>query len=159
MEEGDFLYNSVVMAKYILAYANKFGFTINMTKLQKLLYIAYGACLSVKNQRLVNEHPQAWPFGPVFPTTRNRLLKTNFDDVSMDDESLSEIKKDKEMEDLVKLVFSGYGSYSATALSEWSHRKGSPWHRTTIQKDFHWGSVIPDKFIRDYFNGLITYDS
>lgn len=159
MAEDNFLYNSVVMAKYIVAYANKFGYAINMTKLQKLLYIAYGTCISVKNQRLVNEHPQAWPFGPVFPTTRNKLLKISFEDIDMNDESLSEIKKDKEIESLVRIVFGSYGMHSASALSEWSHKKDSPWYRTTKSDGFYWGATIPDEFIKDYFNRLITYKS
>lgn len=74
----NYKYSSVVLAYYIVALMNQRGLEINMTKLQKLLYIAYGTYLAIKNQRLTNEHPQAWPYGPVFPTTRNRLLKKRF---------------------------------------------------------------------------------
>ena len=41
-EEKDWLYDSVEVAMYICAYWNENGSEINMTKLQKLLYIAYG---------------------------------------------------------------------------------------------------------------------
>lgn len=150
-------YNSVVMAKYIVAYANEHGYIINMTKLQKLLYIAYGVCLSAKGERLVDEHPQAWPFGPVFPTTRNKLLNISFDSINMDYDGLEEVKSDREMNILMRLVFSSYGNNSASSLSEWSHKEGSPWHRTTNTKGFQWGDTIPDEYIEDYFNKLITY--
>lgn len=78
MINDTYKYDSVTVANYIIAFANENKFFINMTKLQKLLYIAYGVYLSVKNERLTNEHPQAWPYGPVFPTTRNRLIKKRF---------------------------------------------------------------------------------
>ena len=37
MVDDKFLYNSVAMARYIIAYANENRYMINMTKLQKLL--------------------------------------------------------------------------------------------------------------------------
>jgi uncharacterized phage-associated protein len=33
---------------------------MNMTKIQKLTYIAYGTYLTIKDERLTDEHPQAW---------------------------------------------------------------------------------------------------
>ena len=73
--EDTYKYKSTIVATYIAALANEKRVSVNMTKIQKLLYIAYGIYLAVKDSRLTNEHPQAWPYGPVFPTTRNKLQK------------------------------------------------------------------------------------
>ena len=113
MISDTYKYDSVTVANYIIAFANQNKFFINMTKLQKLLYIAYGVYLYVKNERLTNEHPQAWPYGPVFPTTRNKLIKKDFSEISLSDENLEKIARDSEMESLMKLVFGSYGSKTA----------------------------------------------
>lgn len=148
----NYICNSVTLAKYIAGYANANGFVINMTKLQKLLYITYGVYLAVKGQRLTDEHPQAWPYGPVFPTTRNKLLKLDLRNVQMpEDKTL-----DNDVRSCVALVFKTYGAYNATYLSSWSHRAGSPWDQTVNMIGFTWGDRIPDEYIMDYFKSNVV---
>lgn len=155
MEEDRYTYNSVTVACYIVALANSKRYGINMTKLQKLLYVAYGVYLAVKNERLTNEHPQAWPYGPVFPTTRSRLVKRELDAISLEDPSLREIQENQEMTSLMKIVFDTYGLKNASTLSEWSHKPGSPWEQTVNHPSFKWGDTIPDEYIQEYFRTLI----
>lgn len=150
-------YSSVVVAKYIVATANEKHLTINMTKVQKLLYIAYGLFLAVRGERLTNEHPQAWPYGPVFPTTRNKLLNVDLYGISKSEESLAEIKADEDVNALIELVFTTFGSWSALKLTNWSHGDGTPWQKTVSEKDFSWGVQIPDEYIKSYFNSIISY--
>ncbi len=156
MLDDKYAYNSVTVASYIIAFANERKFGINMTKLQKLLYIAYGVYMVVKEERLTNEHPQAWPYGPVFPTTRNKLLKKDFTAIKRSDTDLEEINSNPEMVSLMNLVFNSYGAKTAAFLSEWSHKPGSPWDKTVNQPSFKWGDRIPDEYILDYFRTLIT---
>ena len=148
-------YNSVEVAKYIVAYWNSKGIDINMTKLQKLIYIAYGTWLAIKNERLTNEHPQAWPFGPVFPTTRNYFLKINFDSIIFNNVS-DELKKDNELENIINAIFnSQFGSWASNKLSAWSHIDGSPWAETNAKVDFKWGNQIDDDSIKKYFSEVV----
>lgn len=154
--KDNYKYNSVVVAKYIVARANQEKIAINMTKIQKLLYIAYGSYLAISNQRLTNEHPQAWPFGPVFPTTRNKLLKADLYSINLEDESLKEIKEDADMKDLVTSVFRFFGKYTAAWLTAWSHSEGTPWEKTTTEDNFKWGDTIPDSYIFSYFSNIIV---
>lgn len=157
MIEDKYAYNSVIVARYIVAVANDRKIGINMTKLQKLLYIAYGTYLAVKGVRLTNEHPQAWPYGPVFPTTRNKMIKViNWDDISVKDEEFKEIHSDRDIASLMNLVFDYFGQYNAATLTEWSHKDGSPWERATKQESFKWGNAIPDEFILDYFKSILV---
>lgn len=149
-------YNSVTVASYIVAMANERGLGINMTKLQKLLYIAYGTYLALNNRRLTNEHPQAWPYGPVFPTTRNRLLKKDLSKIRISNQDLDVIKDDKEMIFLINLVLNSFGDKTATTLTVWSHQSGSPWDRVSSQEGFSWGEIIPDEYIQEYFNSILV---
>lgn len=150
-------YSSVKIAKYIVATANSNNISINMTKIQKLLYIAYGIFLAVKGYRLTNEHPQAWPYGPVFPTTRNKLLKQDLYSINFHDSEISSLSEDSELKELVKLVFNSFGEWNASQLTEWSHADGSPWQQTVSTENFTWGAVIPDSYIKPYFSSII-YD-
>lgn len=149
-------YNSVDVARYIAASANERRITINITKIQKLLYIAYGVFLAVKECRLTNEHPQAWPYGPVFPTTRNKLLKADLYSISKADDGLQELRTDEDMNALMELVFRDFGTWSAAQLTDWSHGDDTPWQRTTSLNNFRWGDQIPDDYIREYFKSILV---
>lgn len=148
--EDKYVCKSVVLAKYIVSYANKHNFSINITKVQKLLYIVYGVYLAVTGKRLTNEHPQAWPYGPVFPSTRNALIKIDLDNYCEVNETIP-----NDVKSCVKIVFDSYGGQTAGTLTEWSHQAGSPWEKTMKQKGFVWGNTIPDVFIKDYFDSII----
>lgn len=150
--QDTYICNSVTLARYIAAYANTHGFVINMTKLQKLLYITYGVYLAVTGNRLTNEHPQAWPYGPVFPTTRNKLLKKNLEEIQIfEDASITD-----EVKSCVKLVFNSFGKYNASFLSAWSHKPNSPWDKTVNQDSFKWGNTISDEYIQPYFKNILV---
>lgn len=152
----EYKYNSVTIAKYIVAIANEKHLSINMTKVQKLLYVAYGIFLAVKKARLLNEHPQAWPYGPVFPTTRNTLLKVDLYSINLEDPELYQAKEDAELESLMELVFRSFGNWSALQLTNWSHGDGTPWQKTISSEGFSWGGQIPDSYISSYFSSIIT---
>ena len=142
---------SVDLARYIISYANEHRYGINMTKLQKMLYICYGFYLAVTGNRLTNEHPQAWPYGPVFPTTRNKFLNVDFSGIyDKGDDTIT----DRVMS-CVDFAFRYFGKYNASALTAWSHKPGSPWEKTTNTPNFHWGNVIPDEYILPYFESLL----
>lgn len=159
MSNERYKYDSLTFACYIAASVNDKRLGINMTKLQKLLYIAYGTYLAITGERLTNEHPQAWPYGPVFPTTRNKLLKKDLSRIDFSNPLLVQIKDDAEMKSLVSLVLNGFGDKNATTLSVWSHQSGSPWDRTVSQEGFTWGERIPDDYIKEYFNTIIVRKS
>lgn len=149
-------YNSVAVARYIIATANEKRISINITKVQKLLYIAYGLYLAVKNERLTNEQPQAWPYGPVFPTTRTKLVDADFYSINFDLPDLAEMKQDEVLRSLFELVFNHFGQWTASQLTAWSHSDGSPWERTVDQDGFSWGTRIPDEYIKPYFHSMIV---
>ena len=157
MTTDRYRYNSTDLARYIAAYANDHRYNINMTKVQKLLYATYGIYLSVKNERLLNEHPQAWPYGPVFPTTRNKLIKEDMLSYRTNGSRFDEMNNDRELQSLLRIVFDSFGGMTATSLSAWSHQPGSPWDKTKNMDGFNWGKQIPDEFIKDYFSTLIIH--
>jgi uncharacterized phage-associated protein len=152
METKTSTYDSVVAAKYLMALAFSKGKVLNVTKVQKLLYMAYGFFLSEHNIVLLSESPKAWPYGPVFPRTRK---KVNYSDIiKIDNPDLLEIKEDNNVTNFFNILIDKYSKYTASQLSEWSHAKDGPWDLTIKQKDFKWSSPIPDELIKNYFSDI-----
>ena len=154
--EETYKYRSEDVARLIAATLNDRKRMINITKIQKLLYIAYGTWLRVYQNRLLNEHPQAWPYGPVFPTSRNKLTKAGVDlvDITRNDVP-SELLNDTELARTIDFVMRYFGDWSAAELTAWSHSSGTPWELTTQRDGFVWGEQIPDSIIYDFFVKLV----
>lgn len=145
-------YDSVEAAKLLLALAYSDGIVLNTTKVQKILYIIYSYYLANERRRLLTESPKAWPYGPVFPRTRKKVDYGVIYQIS--DPSLEEISGDSALVDNFRKAIQRYSKFSAGQLSEWSHKPGSPWERTTKHEDFQWGNFIPDEYIIEYFSGV-----
>jgi uncharacterized phage-associated protein len=144
-------YDSPLLGKYLVSLANSKLKPLNMTKLQKLMFIIYGYYLS-KGHRIVSEYPQAWPFGPVFPMIHKRVDYTQV--TPLDDPIFDEIRADKELVGFLARVVDLYTTFSATQLSNWSHMDGSPWEKTTRTEGFKWSKEIPDEFIANHFSQI-----
>jgi uncharacterized phage-associated protein len=148
-------YDSVIVAKYIIYRASENKRVVNVTKVQKLLYIAYGLMLADKGERLIDESPQAWPFGPVFPRSQNQK-KVNYSVIPQkDDPELSNIIKDDTSRYYIDTAIDEFGGLTASRLSDWSHETGSPWDETVKQKGFNWGMPISDELIKNFFKQFI----
>lgn len=146
------IYDSVLVARFLLALAFKKGIVLNVTKVQKLLYIAYGFFLGQKGRKLLNESPKAWPYGPVFPRTRKKVDYSKV--ISLEAEEFHEIKEDQEVVEFLDKLIDKYSVFTASQLSEWSHTKGSPWDKATKEAGFNWNSPISDELITEYFSEL-----
>lgn len=142
-------YDSRLIASYMLSLADEKGMRLNTTQTQKLLYISYGMALAkYDNSRIIDESPQAWPFGPVFPKTR----KIDYVKIrNVNDPYYSELKEEEELKLLLSLVIDKFGSIPANKLSDWSHEPNSPWEKTTKIEGFKWGMQISDNDIKQYF--------
>ena len=147
-------YDSVLVAKYLLALARRKNIDLNVTKVQKLLFLVYSYFLTNKGIVIIAEEPQAWPFGPVFPKAREKGV---FEKAwSIDDKAFDTIRRDKDLTEALEYTISQMKDFSATQLSEWSCDAGSPWDRTTRQKGFEWSDRIPNEYIIDYFKPMIN---
>jgi uncharacterized phage-associated protein len=145
-------YDSIEVAKYMMALANQKGIVLNVTKVQKLLFIVYAYFLVKHNTVIIDEQPKAWPYGPVFPKTRKQIDYGKI--VPIDYDYLDRVKRDELLTDVLNKLIEDAGAISASGLTEWSHREGSPWDKTTKQKDFKWNDPIPDEYIIEYFTPI-----
>ena len=71
--------DSVLLAKALQHMALIEGLQLTMSQIQTILYIAYGVRLAKHGERLTEEHPQMWQYGPVFPRVYAKLKKDSSD--------------------------------------------------------------------------------
>ena len=145
--------DSVDVANAIRYIAQTKGINVNMTKINKLLYIAYGTMLVNQKKRLTSEHPGAWPYGPVFPRV-HRNIKLSDSITSSAYDKLRGI--DISITDLLEDVVNKFGRLSATQLSAWSHQSGSPWDIAVKESNGIWNTKLNDEAIYNYFYSFLN---
>lgn len=148
-------FNSLDVASFIATVCNEQGFHYNNTKIQKLLYCCYGGVLAVYNQRLCDEYPRAWQYGPVFPRVFNFISKRK----GTLESRITDFYLDEELDSFLRKIIKVFGKYNAVPLSEWTHKDGSPWDKVVNGIDGGGlNNFIPDDIIRDYFREHVIKD-
>ncbi len=60
-------YNAITVADELLRLAKRSGISLSPMKLMKLVYIAQGWHLAIKDAVLFGNRIEAWKYGPVIP--------------------------------------------------------------------------------------------
>ncbi len=142
---------SLQMMGYIIARCLELKVpNVNITKLQKLMYCCYGACLAKYHFRICDQNPEAWKFGPVFPQTLDSwdLYKMGFS--ALESDKVREYLPDH-IAQLIDTTLKYFGKWPASRLVDWTHLPNSPW--SEISKNGKELRIqIPDSLIIEYFN-------
>ena len=156
----DFKYTSIAIAQMLRWQAYKTqNVLLNKTQLEKLLYITYGIYAALTNERLCEESPKAWPFGPVFP----RVAKHVDVDLPPQEWKKEEYEADPNLRKAIDFVVGTYSHTTAKVLSAWSHEEDGPWYQTIYGKkeveDVQgnkivpaWNTPIDFSLIKEYFS-------
>ena len=153
-----------VANSFIASYGSISG--IEHMKLQKLVYCSYGWWLALnglEGTRLTNEGPEIWRHGPVFPTLYHTLKvfgRAPIREPQSDGPFEMPDRVDAEDENATSLItwtWGRYGHLSSFALSDMTHKPGTPWHRVALEKNFvvPMSTKIPDQYIHEEFSGLM----
>lgn len=162
------MYKANAIANYFINLARKNGVTdLSPMKLQKLVYYAHGWTLGTLNKPLINEQIEAWKFGPVVPTIfhaakehgnnniNKPLLEFDFDADSLEFTPCKPTvdANNKEIIELLDVIWEVYGRLPAYQLSNMTHLSGTPWD--TINKKYN-GEIpnntdINTEIIKDWF--------
>lgn len=145
--------DSVVIARTIINMAATQGHSINMTQLQAILYITYGVYLAQKGERLIEEHPQMWEYGPVFPRAYNKVRKEKTDGQAESDSLKAE---HPDIWNFLSESFSRYAWTTGSVLVAPHTASGSPWAKTRKANPEKWGAVIDDALISEWFEKRVA---
>lgn len=150
-------YSPANIANYILMRSFDEKIPLNPMKLIKLVYIAYGWNLAFTNQKLFDETIEAWKYGPVVPSLYHefkRFGKGNIDELSCEmDEKTGElsvvplgVEIGSDASKILHVVWENYKNWSATELSDLTHKEGSPWQKAIAKNGPN--SALNDEDIR-----------
>lgn len=162
-------YPPMAIANEFLARFNQ-GPRLEHMKVQKLVYCAYGWWLGgngLNSERLTTEGPEIWRHGPVFSSIY-KVLKNFGAQPIPGPQSASPFQEparidadDDEVERLLVWIWGRYGHLSGFALSDLTHRPGSPWHRVAVENNFRvpMSTEIPDQYILEEYQRLLEDDA
>ncbi len=158
-------YTPLAVANYFI---ERFGAPngIEHMKLQKLVYCAYGWWLALDDTgtRLLNEGPQVWRHGPVFDSLYHVLKPFGRRPIT-EIQSVSPFARPDQIDAdddntrfLLDWTWNRYGHLSSFALSNMTHKAGTPWNRVATEHDFRvpFGLEIPDEYIKEEFSRIYT---
>lgn len=141
--------DSLQVMAYIIKRCHEKEITLNITKLQKLMYCCYGTVLGKFGLRLIDEYPAAWQYGPVFPEA---LRSVQFFHVLafLDKETPDVDALPESVRKLIDETLDSFGKFTAKQLSDWTHLKGSPWYFASDGGSSLYGR-LSDENVSNYF--------
>ena len=152
---NSYRYDSITVGRFLWAKAQEQSVDIAITKHQKLLYILYGTFLAFTAQRLTDEHPHAWPYGPVFPNVRKDFIQNeDYKNVQIKDPSFAPLLRDPQLTECTRATLKYFGLWNATELVDFTHQEDSPWTHTTQKNFFEWNDIITDEDILPFFKKI-----
>ena len=126
-------YEALDIAKYIIAYSAKQGYTITNLRLQKLLYFIYKKYLQMTDHNLFDDYIYAWEFGPT--VSNIYFYFSNHAGIPLRNEyRIDELNIDKDTKQLINNIISQYKDMPIDRLIQISMKSHGAWD-ITFQKD------------------------
>lgn len=163
-------YSAKAIANAFLQIGNEHATPISPLKMQKLVYIAHGWSLGLTDNPLVaDELPEAWEYGPVFPSLYHEFKEYGRGAITQPASEfvISPSTKGFTYEEpevpvgddgtwaLLRRVWDQYGKFGGIALSELTHRDGTPWDVTRAKARGVKNADIPNDIILAHYKSLI----
>ena len=121
---------------------------MNVTKLQKLLWIVYGVVLTHCCFRICDESPEAGTYGPIFRKTL-KFLSCYGIDYTVPLEDIGP-KLPQEIREAVDVTLRYFGRFAGNQLVNWTTGRNTPWHRV-VHDELACIRQIPDSWTFDWF--------
>ncbi|MDD4358754.1 MAG: DUF4065 domain-containing protein [Candidatus Pacebacteria bacterium] len=126
---------------------------ITHLKLQKILYFAQCAYLSLYNKPLFDDEIKAWQYGPVISSIYDKY-KVQENKILQKDKNFNENTLDEDIKDFLDDIWNYFSKFSTTELVNITHMH-APWKNAyTGDKD----SVIENEVLRQYYKGIFKLE-
>ena len=144
---------ATTIADDILKIAKLRGKSLTPMQLMKLTYIAYGWHLAMRGERLFEDRIEAWKYGPVIPTLYHATKHFGRNEIPLALIADAPINN-HELEVFLTSIVDNYAELSGIALSNLTHRAGTPWRR--VFEPGVMGIEIPDALIREHYEQALN---
>lgn len=149
-------YEALAVANRFLALARRDKLGLDHLKLQKLLYCAHGWYLVFTGKPLLQEHAEAWPYGPVIPSVYHEFKRFGSLPIMVSamravpnplggaQLACYELQADEYTDRVIESVWQTYKGYSSLQLSTLTHQPDMAWDKVNKRNDGRTGTDIPD---------------
>jgi uncharacterized phage-associated protein len=168
-------FDTGAITNYILDLADRDGVPVSPMKLQKLLYYSHGWYLAIANEALLDEHVEAWKWGPVIPSVYHEFKECGNDPIGpkrftkvalgsylgrsrihFNTPKIDDCPGDTERAKAVTgRVWHAHKDITAIRLSMMTHQPGSPWDIAWKESGGRRGTDISDDLIKEHFKKLL----
>lgn len=156
-------FDAKAVANFFLEIAKANGQTIDPMKLQKLVYYAHGWYAGYTGQPLINESVEAWPYGPVVPSLYHAFKEFGAGPILSKAQRFNgtdgfyEVAEPSEpnIRQFLANIWSSYGRYTGTALSEMTHASDGPWWQARQLSGGLRSADIPFEMIARHFQAAV----
>lgn len=141
------MYDARQIANWFVERARQDSRILSIMSILKLVYIAHGWHLEMRNGPLIRNKIEAWKHGPVIPDVYNAFRKQGIyikKTESIDGPEVSAYDRH-----LLEEIYRLYGSLPATRLSDMTHEPGGPWDIAT--KTRGWFAPITNDLIQPHY--------
>lgn len=139
------------IANWFIRRAQEDGRELSIMTILKLVYVAHGWHLEIKDAPLFPNRIEAWKFGPVVPDVY-RAFRDQGVTVRNPVGRAPDGQIDEAQQKLLEQVWTIYGNLSAFRLSEITHVPGGPWDVATRMAGHY--ARIPDDLIKGHYQEL-----
>lgn len=139
-------YSSLSIANAFLERGRRDAVLLSSMQMHRLLYLAEAHSHALRNRRLIEEEPEAWDFGPVYPTVFREFARFGARTIEglaapIDDPAVYFRNKgvpiipvpspsDEDVNSFLDAVWSMYKEKTAGQLAAMSHISQGPWAKT-----------------------------
>jgi len=142
------------VADAILKIAKAKSVKLTPLQLMKLVYISHGWLWAIKDKDLFPERIEAWKYGPVVPDLYHATKQYGRDPIPFENIGDQSPSIDDDTNKFLQDVFEQYGNLSGIALSDLTHRSGTPWDQ--VYRDGVKGLEIDDNLIKNHYVRLLN---
>ncbi len=141
------MYDARQIANWFVQRASEDGKQLSIMQLLKLVYIAHGWHLEMRNSPLIHNKIEAWKYGPVIPDVYNAFRRQGIN-IQVPIPPVGQTVSEYDAH-LLNEIYRIYGHMPAQKLSAITHEDGSPWKTATLQSG--WFAPIPNDLILAHY--------
>lgn len=141
------MYDARQIANWFIQRSTSDGKALSIMSLLKLVYIAHGWNLEMRNAPLFGNKIEAWQYGPVIRDVYNAFRPQGVNLKTIDPSFPQAVEQ--EAASFLEEIYKIYGNMSAFRLSEITHEAGGPWETAT--KWGGWYAEIPNELIKSHY--------
>ncbi|WP_185079774.1 Panacea domain-containing protein [Candidatus Liberibacter solanacearum] len=125
-------FTCLAVANFFIDQGVKYNSPVTNLKLQKLIYFTHCDLVLQHKQAMLDEEPQAWRNGPVFPGIHHRFKYFGDGTIRFPMDLAFDIFpmiKDEDVLNKMRTVWKQYRDYTGNELSEITHSAGGAWEK------------------------------